>query len=182
MLCQLEDDRGLALAYGRIQASQPEDVFLASLLGEEDVGVVVTSVPSGDDADVMFLRRWPLTRTRLLGGLLLVDLIPDSMNFLSSTPTPTFSLEFRRLLIIFRIDEGRRPSSSLNLNAFFNSPLFASLAWNIAVSASVVKFILRRKFLLAEPSTGLSPLMSGGSSVGMFPNDCTLLRAMWRRS
>ena len=69
MLCQLEDDRGLVLAYGRIQASQPEDVFLASLLGDEDVGVVVTSVPFGDDADVMSLRRWPLTQDALAGRL-----------------------------------------------------------------------------------------------------------------
>ena len=57
MLCQLEDGQGLVLVYGRIQASQPEDVFLASLLGEEDVGVIVISVPSGDDADVMSPRR-----------------------------------------------------------------------------------------------------------------------------
>ena len=75
MRYQLEDDQGLVLAYGRIQASEPEDVFLASLLGEEDVGVIVTFVPSGDDADVMSLCRWPLTETRLMGGLLLVDLI-----------------------------------------------------------------------------------------------------------
>ena len=27
MICQLEDNQGLVLAYGRIQASQPEDVF-----------------------------------------------------------------------------------------------------------------------------------------------------------
>ena len=33
MICQLEDGQGFVLAYGRIQASQPEDVFLASLLG-----------------------------------------------------------------------------------------------------------------------------------------------------
>ena len=35
--------------------------------------MVVTSVPFGDDLDVMSLRRWPLTTTRLLGNLLLVD-------------------------------------------------------------------------------------------------------------
>ena len=57
MFCHLEDGEGLVLAYGRIQASQSEDVLLASLLDEEDVGVVVTSVPSGDDSDVMSLRR-----------------------------------------------------------------------------------------------------------------------------
>ena len=98
IICQLEDDQGLVVAYGRIQASEPEDVFLASLLGEEDVGVIVTSVPSGDDADVMSLRRWPLTETRLLGSLLLVDLIsrfyespvvdPDSNSFLGVPKAP----------------------------------------------------------------------------------------------
>ena len=55
VLCQLEDGEGLVLVYGRIQASQPEDVFFVSLLGEEDVGVVVTSIPSRDDSDVMSL-------------------------------------------------------------------------------------------------------------------------------
>ena len=55
IVCQLEDGEGLVLAYDQIQASQPKDVFLASLLGEEDVGVVVTSVLSRDNLDVMSL-------------------------------------------------------------------------------------------------------------------------------
>ena len=104
------------------------------------------------------------------------------MNILSSTPTPTLSLEFRRLPVISWIDEGRHPPSSPNLNAFFNSPPFASLARNIAVSASVVKLFPGRKLLLVAPGTRLSPLMSGESSIGMFSNDCTLLRARWQGS
>ena len=182
MICQLEDDQGLVLAYGRIQASEPEDVFLASLLGEEDVGVIVTSVPSGDDADVMSLRRWPLTETRLLGSLLLVDLISRFYESLSSIPTPTLSLESRRLPIISPIDAGRLRPLLPNLNAFFNSPPFASLARSIAVFANAVNLFRGRKLLLAAPGTGLSPLMSGGSLVGMFPNDCTPPRARWRGS
>ena len=178
MICQLEDDQGLVLAYGRIQASEPEDIFLALLLGEEDVGVIVTSVPSGDNADVMSLHRWPLTETRLLGSLLLVD----SLNPLSSIPTPTLSLESRRLPIISPIDAKRLQPLLPNLNAFFNSPPFASLARNIAVFANAVNLFCGRKFLLAAPGTGLSPLMSEGSLVGMFPNDCTPPRARWRGS
>ena len=49
MLCQLEDGEGLVLTYSRIQASQSKYVFLASLLSEEDVGVVVRT------SDVMSL-------------------------------------------------------------------------------------------------------------------------------
>ena len=105
MLCHLEDGHGLVLAYSRIQASQPDDVFLASLLGGEDVGVVVTFVPSGDDVDVMSLWRWPLTKTLLLGGLLLVELIsrfyelpvldPDSNSFFR-VPKAPYSFSNRR--------------------------------------------------------------------------------------
>ena len=108
MLCQLEDNQGLVLTYGRIQASQPEDVFLAVLLGEEDVGVIVTSVPSGDDADVMSLCSGPLLRHACLVACCLLILFLDSMNPLSSIPTPTLSLESRRLPIISPIDAGRR--------------------------------------------------------------------------
>ena len=60
--------------------------------------MIVTSVPSGDDADVMSLRRWPLTKTRLLSSLLLVDLIsrfyefsvvdPDSSSLLGIPKAP----------------------------------------------------------------------------------------------
>ena len=81
MLWQMEDGEGLVLTYGRIQASQPEDIFLASLLSEEDVGIVVTSVLFGDDLDVMSLQRWPIIKTRLLGSLLLFDLLSRFYKF-----------------------------------------------------------------------------------------------------
>ena len=67
--------------------------------------MIVTSVPSGDDADVMSLCRWPLTETCLLDSLLLVDLIsrfykfhvvdPDS-NSLLGVPKAPYNFSIRR--------------------------------------------------------------------------------------
>ena len=68
--------------------------------------MVVTSVLSRDDADVMSLQRWPLTKTRLLDSMLLVDLIsrffelpildPDSNSFFGVPKAPYNFLNRRR--------------------------------------------------------------------------------------
>ena len=138
--------------------------------------MIVTYVPSGDDVDVMSLRRWPFTETRLLGSLLLVDRISRFYEF------PVVDSDSNSLLGVPKAPynfSNRRPKTSTLVTKskrLLQHPPFASLARSIAVFANVVNLFRGRKLLLAAPGIGLFPLMSGGSLVGMFPNDYTLLR------
>ena len=113
MDCHLLHKDGSHFGFGRITSCLPDEVCDDKLLGDDDVGVLITRTAAGDRGPIMGILRWPLRQAKLSGSCLTLASIIEycSANCISESEDDEEGIRKAPYRAVRRIlNEGRKTS------------------------------------------------------------------------